>query len=105
MSACYHSVSHTAEPADLLDEAVRRAVARAIETGEVLNPDAEARQMAASHPGIARTRIADLLIRAGVEARINLELGPRDASDGASRGTTFPHHHGVSGEPRRLAAA
>jgi len=59
-----------------LDEAVRRSVARAIETGEVLDVAAEAGRLAAACPEIVSAGVADLLIRAGVEARINLALGP-----------------------------
>ena len=59
-----------------LDEAIRRSVARAIETGEVLDVAAEAGRLAAACPEIANAGVADLLIRAGVEARINLALGP-----------------------------
>lgn len=58
-----------------LDEAIRRSVAHAIETGELLDVAAEAERLAASCPDLAGACVADLLIRAGVEARINLALG------------------------------
>ncbi|HEX2256576.1 MAG TPA: hypothetical protein VHG92_07730 [Afifellaceae bacterium] len=68
--------SRPPETAARLDEAIRRSVARAIETGELLDVAAEAGRLAAALPEAAGSRVADLLIRAGVEARINLALGP-----------------------------
>ena len=81
MSVRYCTFHPMDEPAGLLDEAIRRAVARAIETGEVLNVEHEARRLAAGYPGMASACVADLLIQAGVEARINLALGPRERCD------------------------
>lgn len=70
----------SAEASSLLDEAIRRTVARAIETGELLDVATEAGRLAAALPEAARARVADLLIRAAVEARINLALGPQGRS-------------------------
>lgn len=97
MSVCYRTIPIDVAPAFLLDEAIRRAVARAIDTGEVLNVEAEARRLAAGYPGTAPNRIAELLIEAGVGARINLELGLSELA--------MSHGAGASAEPDRVAAA
>lgn len=80
MSALCSLPSATARGAACLDEAIRRTVARAIETGELLEVAAEAGRLAAACPEIASAGVADLLIRAGVEARINLALGPESGA-------------------------
>jgi hypothetical protein len=85
MPTSYQTAIRTAEAASLLDEAIRRTVVRAIETGDLLDVGAEARRLAASYPWIASTSIAEMLLRAGVEARINLELATPGSSEAAER--------------------
>lgn len=87
MSACYHEIASLAEPQSRLDEAIRRIIACAIETGELLDVPTEAERLAAGCPDIGGARIADLLLEAGLEARVNLVLGPGRANVG---GRTSP---------------
>jgi hypothetical protein len=101
MSACYHEIASLAEPQSRLDEAIRRTIARAIETGELLDVPAEAERLAADCPDIGGTKIADLLIAAGVEARVNLALGPGRANVG---GRTSPMACPASGREANIAA-
>jgi hypothetical protein len=81
MSECYPDTACFAEASSRLDEAIRRTIARAIETGELLDVPAEARRLAAACPAIGGARIAALLLEAGVEARINLVLGPERGNE------------------------
>jgi hypothetical protein len=101
MSACYHGIASLAEPASRLDEAIRRTIARAIETGELLDVPAEAERLAADCPDIGGARIADLLLAAGVEARVNLVLGSGRANVG---GRTSPMSCPASGREANIAA-
>jgi hypothetical protein len=60
-----------------LDEAIRAAVAEAIRLHQVLDVTTVSRRLAALHggAGLAAEDIADLLLKAGIEARIPLEWG------------------------------
>ncbi|MYZ49950.1 hypothetical protein [Propylenella binzhouense] len=61
--------------AQLLEE-VRRIVAEAIESGEVLQVGPAAKRIASAHADadISETAIADLLMHAGVRAAVPLEI-------------------------------
>ncbi len=59
-----------------IDEIVRRTVAEAIRTGDLLRVNHEAWRIAAE-TGLSRREIARDLFEAGIAARINMEIGER----------------------------
>ncbi|MYZ49890.1 hypothetical protein E4O86_19465 [Rhizobiales bacterium L72] len=77
--AC-RDVLHPFVPVDTtppeLHETVRKAIARAIETGELLQVSREARRISAALPGVPLTRLVHLLLEAAVSARIDFEIAP-----------------------------
>ena len=70
-----------------LDEDIRAVVDAAIGSGELLQVSDASRRLAAAHPdaGLEAEQIAELVLRAGISARVPLEwgetptLGPRPA--------------------------
>ncbi|HWT31984.1 MAG TPA: hypothetical protein VN240_13290 [Propylenella sp.] len=60
-----------------LDDDIRAIVEQAIDSGGLLHIPEASKRLAAAHPGsgLAASEIADILLRAGVSARVPLEWG------------------------------
>jgi hypothetical protein len=60
-----------------LDDDIRATVEQAIRSGDLLHIPEASKRLAAAHPGsgLGASQIADLLLRAGVSARVPLEWG------------------------------
>ena len=60
-----------------LDDDIRAIVEQAIDSGSLLHIPEASKQLAAAHPGsgLGPSEIAEILLRAGVSARVPLEWG------------------------------
>ena len=71
---------------DSLDEAIREIIAQAVRTDELLRVAEVSSQLARSYPnsGYSTDAIAEMIIQAGVSARIPLEIDTRYTDRGAA---------------------